>query len=186
MIFLSRFLSISCVILILAACSGPSSDTPLNSEKNVEKPGSTAKSETIETPTAEPSVPTQTPTSDLAPEFAALPEPYRSANYARGRRTFKLCASCHTLGEGGPNLVGPNLYGLFGRKAGSVEGFRYSDAITESGLVWSPEDLEQWLVSPRGFLPGNNMNFNGVRREADRAAVIAYIMVETGWEPATP
>ncbi|MEM7492461.1 MAG: cytochrome c family protein [Pseudomonadota bacterium] len=170
----------------MAGCSGPSTDAPSNSEKPVQKPITTAETETNVDASISPPAAPPTSTDDLAPEFAGLPEPYRSANYARGRRTFKLCASCHTLGESGPNLVGPNLYGLFGREAGSVEGFRYSDAISQSGLVWSPEDLEQWLVSPRGFLPGNNMNFNGVRREADRAAVIAYIMVETGWEPSAP
>lgn len=172
------------VLLAIAACSESSDDAAPSYEKPVQKPIVTEDSSpSVPTATA-PAQPTPTPVSDLAPEFADLPEPYRSANYARGRRTFKLCASCHTLTEGGPNLVGPNLHGLFGREAGAVEGFRYSDAIQESGIVWSPEDLEQWLVSPRGFLPGNNMNFNGVRRPSDRTAVIAYIMVETGWEQA--
>ncbi|MEO1643212.1 MAG: cytochrome c family protein [Pseudomonadota bacterium] len=170
--------------VILAACSGSSDPQPAQTEKPVEKPIVTPEIETADSAPAPASPPSATSAGDLAPEFANLPEPYRSANYSRGRRTFKLCASCHTLGEGGPNLVGPNLHGLFGREAGAVEGFRYSDAIVESGLVWSPEALEQWLASPRGFLPGNNMNFNGVRREADRTAVIAYIMVETGWQPS--
>lgn len=171
------------IFLALAACSAPSDEPPATQEKPVQKPDSKDNSDILKSATTTPAQPTTPPTQDLATEFANLPEPYRSANYARGRRTFKLCASCHTLGEGGPNLVGPNLHGLFGRQAGAVEGFRYSQAIQDSGLIWSPEDLEQWLISPRGFLPGNNMNFNGVRRPSDRTAVIAYIMVETGWAP---
>ena len=171
-------------LLAIAACSGSSDDPALDDKKSVQKPIVTEDSSPPENTVTAPAQPAPTPVGDLAPEFTDLPEPYRSANYARGRRTFKLCASCHTLTEDGPNLVGPNLHGLFGREAGSVEGFRYSDAIQESGIVWSPEDLEQWLVSPRGFLPGNNMNFNGVRRPSDRTAVIAYIMVETGWDQA--
>jgi len=113
--------------------------------------------------------------------FAALPPPYNTADYNRGRRTFKLCQSCHTLTEGGPSLVGPNLYGLFGRPAASVGGFSYSRALQEADFVWTAEQLDEWLQNPRGFLPGNKMSFAGVRKPEDRLAVIAYIMSETGF-----
>ncbi len=124
-----------------------------------------------------------TPPSQHNAAFAGLPSPYSEADYAAGRRTFKNCGSCHTLVEGGINLVGPNLYGIFGREAGSLEGFNYSSALSEAKFDWTPERLEQWLASPRDYLPGNKMSFAGVHRPGDRHAVIAYLMVETGYAP---
>lgn len=158
----------------LAACGGGAPDASENTANNQASTATT--SETPDTP--------QTPAvAEIEPSeaFAALPEPYKSADYNRGRRTFKLCQSCHTLNEGGQNLVGPNLYGVFGREIGAVEGFSYSSAVEESDIIWTPEILAQWLESPRNFLPGNKMSFAGVRKPEDRTAVIAYIMAETGY-----
>ncbi|MBT7449800.1 MAG: cytochrome c family protein [Rhodospirillaceae bacterium] len=100
----------------------------------------------------------------------------------RGKRVFVLCRSCHTLEEDGRNKVGPNLNGMFGSNAGSKEGFRYSDVVKESGIVWSAETLEEWLVKPKDFLPGNKMAFAGVRKESDRKALITYLQAETSVE----
>ncbi|MGB2389202.1 MAG: c-type cytochrome [Henriciella sp.] len=108
-----------------------------------------------------------------------MEEPYASADYARGRRTFRLCQSCHTVTEGGPNLVGPNLHGLFGREVGTMPGYSYSAAVNDADFVWTPERLDEWLTNPRSFLRGNKMSFAGVRKPEDRLAVIAYLMVET-------
>jgi cytochrome c len=158
---------------VLAACGGGADESAAPTENTVENPAPTETSppEAIATPAA----------VDTSEAFAALPEPYKSADFNRGKRTFKLCQSCHTLNEGGQNLVGPNLYGVFGRQIGTVEGFTYSKAVQDSEIVWAPEVLAEWLESPRNFLPGNKMSFAGVRKPEDRTAVIAYIMAETGY-----
>ena len=173
MTFLKPSLIIASSVLLISACGGGESTPETTAQNTVEKPKVTETSSDSAAPATAP-----TETSDA---FASLPEPYQTADYNRGRRTFKLCQSCHTLNEGGQNLVGPNLYGIFGKEIGSVEGFTYSKAVQESDIVWTPEILAEWLESPRNFLPGNKMSFAGVRRPADRTAVIAYIMGETGY-----
>ena len=130
------------------------------------------------TPGAENATPPDSPRSQ---DFSALPPPYNEASYSLGRRTFKLCGSCHTLKQGAQNLVGPNLYGVIGREAGSLDGFNYSPTLQKADFTWTPAKLEEWLSNPRDFLPGNNMTFSGVHRPNDRHAVIAYIMSETGY-----
>ena len=153
--------------LVLAACGG---STPDSSENTTNNQNTTDASSEAPAPAPTPA-PVETEASEA---FAALPEPYKSADYNRGRRTFKLCQSCHTLNEGGQNLVGPNLYGVFGRQIGGVEGFTYSKAVQDSDIIWTPEILAEWLES-------NKMSFAGVRKPDDRTAVIAYIMAETGY-----
>ena len=120
----------------------------------------------------------------LQASFDALPAPYSQAYYNLGRRTFKNCQSCHTITEGGRNLVGPNLHGVFGRTVGTADGFQYSRALKAENFEWTPERLEEWLANPGDYLPGNRMTFAGVRRPADRHAVIAYLMVESGYSSA--
>jgi cytochrome c len=138
-------------------------------------------------PASEPAAePAAAPAEDAAatagsPEFANLPAPYNTADYAMGRRTFKLCQSCHITKEGGGALVGPNLYGIFGREAGSSPGFQYSPALQAADFIWTPDKVDHWLENPQTFLKGNRMTFAGVRKPADRTAVIAYLMTETGY-----
>ncbi len=98
---------------------------------------------------------------------------------AAGRRVFARCQTCHVLQEG-VNRVGPSLYGIFGRTAGTVEGFRYSDANSNSGIVWSEEIMFEYLENPREYMPGTNMAFPGLRAEQDRANVVAYIAENGG------
>lgn len=112
---------------------------------------------------------------------AALPAPYNAGDLENGRRVFARCRSCHTLAEGGADMTGPNLWGVFGRRAGSREGFRYSEAVQNAGFDWDAERLDGWLTAPRAFLPGNRMAFAGVPDETDRRDLIAYLKVETGY-----
>ena len=120
------------------------------------------------------------PQADAAAALAALPAPYNAADLANGKQRFNQCRACHTLVEGGPDLVGPNLYGVFGRAVGSREGYRYSEAVQAADFVWDGPHLERWLADPRGFLPGTKMTFPGIESATDRRDVIAYVMVETG------
>lgn len=115
--------------------------------------------------------------------LAALPAPYNTADLENGRRKFGLCRSCHSIEPGGPNMTGPNLHRVFGRKAATHEGFNYSDVLKASGITWSPEPLDHWLTKPQEFLPGNKMTFIGVKDPDDRRDLIAYLMVESGHKP---
>ncbi len=99
---------------------------------------------------------------------------------ARGKRLYKRCVACHTLNEGGKHKVGPNLYGFYGAKAGSKDGFNYSKAMAASDIVWDDETLDGYLTRPSAFMPKNRMSFVGLKKPEDRAAVIAYIKSETG------
>ncbi|HYF23520.1 MAG TPA: cytochrome c family protein [Caulobacteraceae bacterium] len=115
--------------------------------------------------------------------LASLPAPYNGADLANGKRQFAKCRSCHTLPEGGPNMTGPNLYGVFGRQAGSKPDYRYSEALKTAGFAWDAQKLDGWLADPRGFLPGNKMSFVGVKEAKDRVDLIAYLKTQTGYKP---
>lgn len=114
--------------------------------------------------------------------IASLPEPYRSADLANGASKFNgICKSCHSLARGGKNLTGPNLFGIFGRKAGTKAKFVYSEAIEHAGFTWDAEHLQGWLAGPRTFLKGTKMSFSGLKNEKDRTDLIVYLMSETGY-----
>lgn len=114
--------------------------------------------------------------------LASLPAPYNTADIDNGKAKFAMCRSCHTIVEGGANLTGPNLHGVFGRKAGALENYKYSDAVKNAGFVWDAEHLDKWLAEPRTFLPGTKMTFAGLKAEKDRIDLIAFLKVETGYK----
>ena len=123
------------------------------------------------------------PREAAAPEevvsLASLPAPFNAADYANGRKVFNQCRSCHVVEAGGPNLVGPNLHGVFARRIGTRPDYSYSAAAKAAGFQWDTARLDGWLADPRGFLPGTKMTFPGVKDAADRLDVIAYLLVET-------
>ena len=97
----------------------------------------------------------------------------------RGRVVFKKCQACHTLGEGERHRVGPNLWGVLGREAGSRADFNYSRAMTASEVIWSKATLDAYLAKPSDFIPGGRMSFVGLKKPEDRDAVIAYLQERT-------
>ena len=97
---------------------------------------------------------------------------------AAGEKVFSKCKACHVIDKP-TNRVGPHLVGLFGREAGHVEGFKYSDAMKGSGLTWDEATLDKYLADPKGFIPKNKMAFAGLKNEQERANVIAYLKQAT-------
>ena len=93
----------------------------------------------------------------------------------RAPKVFEQCKVCHSAEKDAPNLTGPNLHGVVGRKAASVEGFAYSKVIRESGIVWTTETLEAFLANPLQYLPNNRMAFGGVTNAEDRQAVVCLL-----------
>jgi cytochrome c len=110
---------------------------------------------------------------------ASLPAPFNTADLANGEAKFAICSSCHTITPGGPNMTGPNLHGVVGRKAGVEANFNYSDAVKNAGLSWDAASLDKWLTDPRAFLPGTKMSFVGLKDPKDRTDLIAYLMVNS-------
>jgi cytochrome c len=99
----------------------------------------------------------------------------RAADVAQGEQVFKKCERCHTLGAGGAQQEGPNLHGIFGRKAGTAPGWTYSEAMKNSNVVWTKETLDAYLAKPKEFIPDSTMNFPGLRKPEDREAVSTYL-----------
>ena len=118
----------------------------------------------------------------MAPTAAAASEPevalgtrLASADPEKGKGTARVCMSCHNFAQGGPNLVGPNLWSVVGRDVGSHAGFAYSPAMTAHPGNWTYEALDQYLTRPSRAVPGNKMAFAGIRNGADRANLLAYL-----------
>ena len=97
-----------------------------------------------------------------------------AADPDHGKAIFEQCAACHTLGDE-TDTDGPTLKGVIGRKAGSLEGYRYSAAMKRSEITWTPMTLDAYITDPQNDIPGNRMAFAGIQDAADRADLIAYL-----------
>jgi len=107
--------------------------------------------------------------------MGALSGAQAAGDAERGEKVFRQCAACHSLDKG-VNRVGPSLYGVIGRKAGTAPGFtRYSAAMKKADVVWNEETLDKYLAAPKEFVPGNSMAFPGLKKEQDREDVIALL-----------
>lgn len=141
-------------LLALAACGGPQPDP-------AEENAATLPEDVGTVPATKPEV------NEVA--FADL-----TGNAAAGAKVFIKCKTCHLL-EDGQNRMGPHLFGVVGRKAGSVESFNYSPANAGSGLTWTPDVLFDYLEAPQVYLKGTRMAFPGIKDAQDRADLIAYL-----------
>jgi cytochrome c len=121
----------------------------------------------------------ETPAGGAAPAAAEPEKPIAellaSSDPAKGATAAKKCQACHTFEKGGPNRVGPNLWGVVNRPKGTEAGFNYSAAMKGKGGEWTYEDLNKFLSGPKAFVPGTNMQFAGLPKNSERADVINYL-----------
>ena len=94
---------------------------------------------------------------------------------AHGEKVFKKCSACHMIASGGKNMIGPNLWGVIGRTAGSVSDYKYSKAMVAYAKQWNFEEMNGYLIKPQAYIKGTKMAFAGLRKEKDRASVILYL-----------
>ena len=116
-----------------------------------------------------------------------MPFPVLAQDAALGEKVFNKCRACHQIGEGAKTLVGPRLNGIVGRKAGSIEGYAYSDANKNSGITWDEAVLTEYLKNPRAKIPGTKMIFIGIPNEADILNLVAFLkQYDADGKKATP
>lgn len=117
----------------------------------------------------------------IAAGLAIAPFAAQAQDAAAGQRVFNQCRACHTIDAGGRNGVGPNLHGIVGRAAGSIEGFRYSANMQEwrQGQSWTEENLRRYIANPKDVLPRGSMAFPGIRNEQQLNDLIAYLKAQS-------
>ena len=96
-------------------------------------------------------------------------------NLGHGEKVFKKCSACHMIASGGKNMIGPNLWNVIGRTAGSVSDYKYSKAMVAYGKEWTFEEMNSYLIKPQAYIKGTKMAFAGLRKEKDRASVILFM-----------
>jgi len=104
---------------------------------------------------------------------------FASANIADGEKAFKKCAACHSIAKGGANKIGPALYNVIGRQAGSLSDYKYSKGMITYGKKWTPKELDGFLTKPKDWVKGTKMSFAGIKNPKERAALILYMNKNT-------
>ena len=104
---------------------------------------------------------------------------FASVTAADGEKVFKKCAACHSISQGGSNKIGPALWGILGRKAGSLADYKYSKSMIAYGKPWSFEEMNGFLAKPKDWIKGTKMSFAGLKNAKERAAVILYMNENT-------
>jgi cytochrome c len=155
--------------MAMAACSKPNAPTG-------EVPASA--------PASEAAAPPALTAAQKKALLAELPAAYQSADLDNGEARFAICKTCHTVNQGGGVMTGPNLFGVFGRKAGTSPGFAYSDGLKALGVTWDADKISQWIANPRGMVAQTKMTYIGMEDAKDRTDVVAYLKTVTS--PAPP
>ena len=104
---------------------------------------------------------------------------FASTSVDDGAKVFKKCTACHSITQGGSNKIGPALWGVLGRKAGSISDYKYSKAMAAHGKTWSFDEMNNFLIKPKDWIKGTKMSFAGLKNAKDRAAVILYMNENT-------
>lgn len=113
--------------------------------------------------------------TEAVAEGPSLAELLATADPARGERQWGKCRACHTVDKGGKNGTGPNLYGIMGRGVAADDSFKYSSALAGQNLNWTWELMDAWLANPKKTFKGTSMGFGGVKKEKQRADLMAYL-----------
>lgn len=129
--------------------------------------------------------------ADAAPEAgaggaAAKPTDFSAGDPAKGAEIFKKCTSCHTIASGGANGIGPNLFGVMGKKHGHLAGFAYSPGMLAKAGTWDWAAMDEWLKAPKKYVEGTKMSFAGLSNPEDRASLIRYINDQGSSLPVPP
>ena len=122
---------------------------------------------------------TTTETNSVGSDSENIMALFASTNADDGAKIFKKCAACHSITQGGGNKIGPALWGVLGRKAGSISDYKYSKAMVAYGKPWSFEEMNGFLIKPKDWIKGTKMSFAGLKNAKDRAAVILYMNQNT-------
>ena len=122
---------------------------------------------------------TSTETASTSSEAGNIMALFASTSATDGAKVFKKCAACHSIAEGGKNKIGPALWGVLGRQAGSLPDYKYSKAMAAYGKKWSFEEMNGFLIKPKDWIKGTKMSYAGLKSEKERAAVILYMNENT-------
>ena len=120
-----------------------------------------------------------TTSAETSSETGNIMALFASTSAAEGAKVFKKCAACHSIADGGKNKIGPALWGVLGRQAGSLPDYKYSKAMAAYGKKWSFEEMNGFLIKPKDWIKGTKMSYAGLKSEKERAAVILYMNENT-------